>query len=134
MAGLMEFFQPVHILLLENLAHGEKVDHSAPRFHAARGLNGIAFGFVVEIPFLVVPMGVLPPREVPRHLEIQRDRDQRLVRWGRRTRLLNIRLLEEWLLLSSHGAAAEASSCPSDPERVKEFASGLESRGGPCLF
>ena len=79
MAGLMEFFQPVHILLLEYLAHGEKVDHSAPRFDPARGLNGVAFGFFVEVPFLVVPMGVLPPREVSRHLEIQRDRDQRLV-------------------------------------------------------
>src|SRR6266700_4133364 len=85
MALQVEFLEPIHILLFEHLPDRKEMNHAAPRLDAARRFDGVTLGLVVEMAFLVVPMRILPTRKIAGHLEVERDRYQRLVARRRRS-------------------------------------------------
>jgi hypothetical protein len=74
--GVDDAAQPGNALLLEDSADGEEMGHAAMVADAPAGLDRVAFGFLVEIAFLVVPVDGFPGGEVAAHLEIERDGDQ----------------------------------------------------------
>src|SRR5439155_10431621 len=85
-AGLNDFFQPVDVFLLQHPTDREAVDHSSLGLHPPAGLDGVFLGLGVQVPLLVVPMGLLPTREVAAHLQVERDGDEGLALSGSGTR------------------------------------------------
>ena len=78
-SGRNQSFEPAHVGLFQHAAHAKIVDQSAALFGDAAGLDRISLRVGVEISLFVIPLHHPAFRIVAAHLQIERDRDQRLV-------------------------------------------------------
>src|SRR5947209_19121886 len=80
--GLGDLLEPGNTFLLEGAAEGEAVQHAARRLDAPARLDRVLLRLVVEVALFVVPMSIVPPGEVARHLQVKRDGDEGLAGVG----------------------------------------------------
>ena len=72
-AGGGDFLEPVDVLLFQYATDGEAVERHRRGLDAPARLDGVTLGFVVEIALFVVPVRLLPGREVAAHFQVERD-------------------------------------------------------------
>src|SRR5262245_40922492 len=111
MPRLGDLLQPVEVLLLEDLADGETVEHAAVLLHAPAGLDGVLLRLGVEIALLVVPVCLFPCRKIAAHLHVKRDGNEGLVRLGVALPLVGGGGTEDIAHAAGNGAREEVTPC-----------------------
>src|SRR5262245_31208321 len=76
-ASAMDFREPVDVLLLEHATDGKEMEYTAVLLDPSRRLDSVALGVGVEVPFLIVPMGLIPRGIMPAHLQVEGDGHER---------------------------------------------------------
>ena len=78
-SGRNQSFEPRHVGLFQYAAHAKVVNQSSVLFRDPTGLDCVFLRVGVEVPFFKVPLHHPAFRIMAAHLQIERDRDQRLV-------------------------------------------------------
>src|SRR6516225_7460443 len=51
------------------------MDDTAPAADSLAGFHRVALGLGIQIALVVIPVGILPPRKIPAHFQVERDGD-----------------------------------------------------------